>query len=67
MSQAAHLLAQGCGNIEPVTARTPECGSQVINRLRMQPVPAAEVQRNALAALADRFATIVPSADAIRD
>ena len=32
-----------------------------------QPVPAAEVQRNALAALADRFATIVPSADAIRD
>jgi nicotinamidase-related amidase len=30
-------------------------------------VPAAEVHRNALAALADRFATIVPSADAIRD
>ena len=30
-------------------------------------VPAAEVQRNALAALADRFATIVPSAEAIRD
>jgi len=32
-----------------------------------QPVPAAEVQRNALAALADRFATIVPNAAAIRD
>jgi nicotinamidase-related amidase len=30
-------------------------------------VPAAEVQRNALAALADRFATIVPSAEAIQD
>ena len=30
-------------------------------------VPAAEVQRNALAALADRFATIVPKADAIAD
>jgi nicotinamidase-related amidase len=30
-------------------------------------VPAAEVQRNALAALADRFATVVPSSDAIRD
>lgn len=32
-----------------------------------QLLPAAEVQRNALAALADRFATIVPSVDAIRD
>ena len=30
-------------------------------------VPAAEVQRNALAALADRFASIVPNADAILD
>ena len=30
-------------------------------------VPAAEVQRNALAALADRFATIVPNAEAILD
>jgi nicotinamidase-related amidase len=30
-------------------------------------VPAAEVQRNALAALADRFATIVADVDAIRD
>jgi len=32
-----------------------------------QAVPAAEVQRNALAALADRFATVVPNAAAIRD
>ena len=32
-----------------------------------QVVAAAEVQRNALAALADRFATIVPNTDAIRD
>jgi len=32
-----------------------------------QAVPAAEVQRNALAALADRFATIVPDSEAIRD
>jgi nicotinamidase-related amidase len=32
-----------------------------------QPVAAAEVHRNALAALADRFATVVPSADAIGD
>ena len=31
------------------------------------PVPAADVQRNALAALADRFATIVPNAAAIPD
>jgi nicotinamidase-related amidase len=30
-------------------------------------VPAAEVQRNALAALADRFASIAPKADAIAD
>jgi nicotinamidase-related amidase len=30
-------------------------------------VPAAEVQRNALAALADRFATVVANVDAIRD
>ena len=30
-------------------------------------VPAAEVQRNALAALADRFAAVVPRADAIAD
>lgn len=30
-------------------------------------VPAAEVQRNALAALADRFATVVPKADAVAD
>jgi nicotinamidase-related amidase len=30
-------------------------------------VPAAEVQRNALAALADRFATVVADVDAIRD
>jgi nicotinamidase-related amidase len=30
-------------------------------------IPAAEVQRNALAALADRFATIVPSVAALRD
>lgn len=30
-------------------------------------VPAAEVQRNALAALADRFAIIVPNAEAILD
>jgi hypothetical protein len=30
-------------------------------------VPAAEVQRNALAALSDRFATIVPTVDDIRD
>jgi nicotinamidase-related amidase len=30
-------------------------------------VPAAEVQRNALAALADRFATVVAKVDAIRD
>jgi nicotinamidase-related amidase len=30
-------------------------------------VPAAEVQRNALAALADRFATIVPTQAAVRD
>src|SRR5215472_2770100 len=30
-------------------------------------VSAAEVQRNALAALADRFATVVPNAAAIRD
>jgi len=30
-------------------------------------VPAAEVQRNALAALADRFATIVATAEAVRD
>jgi nicotinamidase-related amidase len=30
-------------------------------------LPAAEVQRNALAALADRFATIVATAEAIRD
>lgn len=33
--------------------------------LTAETVPAAEVQRNALAALADRFAAIVPSADAI--
>jgi len=32
-----------------------------------QPVPAAEVQRNALAALADRFATVVPDAAGIPD
>jgi len=32
-----------------------------------KPVAAAEVQRNALAALADRFATIVPNADAVPD
>jgi nicotinamidase-related amidase len=32
-----------------------------------QPVGAAEVQRNALAALADRFATIVPNTAAIQD
>jgi nicotinamidase-related amidase len=32
-----------------------------------QVIPAAEVHRNALAALADRFATIVPNVDAIRD
>ena len=32
-----------------------------------QAVSAAEVQRNALAALADRFATIVPGVEAIRD
>jgi nicotinamidase-related amidase len=32
-----------------------------------QIVPAAEVHRNALAALADRFATIVPTTDAIQD
>jgi nicotinamidase-related amidase len=32
-----------------------------------QVVAAAEVQRNALAALADRFATVVPNTDAIRD
>src|SRR5262247_2677655 len=30
-------------------------------------VPAAEVQRNALAALADRFATIVPDVAAVKD
>jgi len=30
-------------------------------------VPAAEVQRNALAALADRFATVVANVEAIRD
>jgi nicotinamidase-related amidase len=30
-------------------------------------VPAAEVQRNALAALADRFATVVPNVDAVGD
>jgi nicotinamidase-related amidase len=30
-------------------------------------VPAAEVQRNALAAMADRFATIVPGVSAIPD
>jgi nicotinamidase-related amidase len=30
-------------------------------------VPAAEVQRNALAALSDRFATVVPTVDDIRD
>jgi nicotinamidase-related amidase len=30
-------------------------------------VPAAEVQRNALAALADRFATVVADVDALRD
>jgi nicotinamidase-related amidase len=32
-----------------------------------QAVPAAEVQRNALAALADRFATIVPDVAAVKD
>jgi nicotinamidase-related amidase len=32
-----------------------------------QVVAAAEVQRNALAALADRFATVVPNVDAIRE
>src|SRR5947209_1507716 len=32
-----------------------------------QVVPAAEVQRNALAALADRFATVVANVEAIRD
>jgi nicotinamidase-related amidase len=32
-----------------------------------QAVPAAEVQRNALAALADRFATIVPNVAAVKD
>jgi nicotinamidase-related amidase len=30
-------------------------------------VPAAEVQRNALAALADRFATVLPTVDALAD
>jgi nicotinamidase-related amidase len=30
-------------------------------------VPAAEVQRNALAALNDRFATVVPNVDSLRD
>jgi nicotinamidase-related amidase len=30
-------------------------------------LPAAEVQRNALAAMADRFATVVPNVDAIPD
>jgi nicotinamidase-related amidase len=30
-------------------------------------IPAAEVQRNALAAIADRFATIVPSVDSLKD
>jgi nicotinamidase-related amidase len=30
-------------------------------------VPAAEVQRNALAALADRFATVVAKVDDIKD
>ncbi len=35
--------------------------------LTQETVPAAEVQRNALAALADRFATIVPNTGAILD
>jgi nicotinamidase-related amidase len=35
--------------------------------LTSQVVPAAEVQRNALAALADRFATVVPNAAAMAD
>jgi nicotinamidase-related amidase len=32
-----------------------------------QLIPAAEVQRNALAALSDRFAVIVPDVAALRD